>query len=170
MTPLGIWNATNVRLFYVKHTQVQQRQLTDTVTNVVGGLLRRTSDNQARRPWTNTVSCKLSFLCLVCAGTHATCTRLVVLLSVSRMQLIYYSRWIDWYLLIRFQSFFFKLYWVMNSSPFRPWAGVRENAITLHRHRLYNSSPTVYSGILDLDLAGCQREFAILNTCSGART
>ncbi|KAF9452228.1 hypothetical protein P691DRAFT_795201 [Macrolepiota fuliginosa MF-IS2] len=49
MTPLGIWNATNVRLFYVKHTQVQQRQLTDTVTNVVGGLLRRTSDNQVRR-------------------------------------------------------------------------------------------------------------------------
>jgi len=50
MAPLGIWNGTNVRLFYVKHTQVQQRQLTDTVTNVVGGLLRRTSDNQARRP------------------------------------------------------------------------------------------------------------------------
>ncbi|KXN82544.1 Protein HID1 [Leucoagaricus sp. SymC.cos] len=49
MTPLGIWNATNVRLFYVKHTQAPQRQLTDTVTNVVGGLLRRTSDNQVRR-------------------------------------------------------------------------------------------------------------------------
>ncbi|EKM82993.1 hypothetical protein AGABI1DRAFT_69103 [Agaricus bisporus var. burnettii JB137-S8] len=49
MTPLGIWNATNVRLFYVKHSQAQQRQLTDTVTNVVGGLLRRTSESQARR-------------------------------------------------------------------------------------------------------------------------
>lgn len=50
MTPLGIWNGTNVRLFYVKHTQTQQRQLSDTVTNVVGGLLRRTSENQVRRP------------------------------------------------------------------------------------------------------------------------
>lgn len=49
MTPLGIWNATNVRLFYVKHSQAQQRQLTDTVTNVVGGLLWRTSESQARR-------------------------------------------------------------------------------------------------------------------------
>ncbi|KAF8626777.1 hypothetical protein AX15_004695 [Amanita polypyramis BW_CC] len=44
MTPLGIWNATNVRLFYVKHAQSQQRQITDTVSHVVGGLLRRNSD------------------------------------------------------------------------------------------------------------------------------
>ncbi|KAI9463392.1 high-temperature-induced dauer-formation protein-domain-containing protein [Russula earlei] len=41
MTPLGIWNATNVRLFYVKHAQNPQRQLTDTVSSVVGGLLGR---------------------------------------------------------------------------------------------------------------------------------
>lgn len=41
MTPLGIWNATSVRLFYVKHTQTPQRQLTDTVSSVVGGLLGR---------------------------------------------------------------------------------------------------------------------------------
>ncbi|PSR88906.1 hypothetical protein PHLCEN_2v5055 [Hermanssonia centrifuga] len=39
MTPLGIWNSTAVRLFYVKHTQAQQRQITETVSNVVGGLL-----------------------------------------------------------------------------------------------------------------------------------
>jgi hypothetical protein len=44
MTPLGIWNATNVRLFLVKHTQNQQRQISETVSNVVGGFLRRTSD------------------------------------------------------------------------------------------------------------------------------
>lgn len=44
MTPLGIWNGTNIRLFHVKHTQAQSRQITETVTNVVGGLLRRTSD------------------------------------------------------------------------------------------------------------------------------
>lgn len=44
MTPLGIWNATNVRLFYVKHAQTQQRQLTDTVTDVVGGFLRGNTD------------------------------------------------------------------------------------------------------------------------------
>ncbi|KAF8911951.1 high-temperature-induced dauer-formation protein-domain-containing protein [Gymnopilus junonius] len=49
MTPLGIWNATNVRLFFVKHTQNQQRQITDTVTNVVGGLLRRTTDSGQSR-------------------------------------------------------------------------------------------------------------------------
>jgi len=41
LTPLGIWNSTSVRLFYVKHTQNTQRQLTETVTNVVGGLLGR---------------------------------------------------------------------------------------------------------------------------------
>ncbi|TFK42932.1 high-temperature-induced dauer-formation protein-domain-containing protein [Crucibulum laeve] len=45
MTPLGIWNATNVRLFYVKHTQTQQRQITEAVSSVVGGFLRRTSDS-----------------------------------------------------------------------------------------------------------------------------
>ncbi|KAF8964015.1 high-temperature-induced dauer-formation protein-domain-containing protein [Flammula alnicola] len=50
MSPLGIWNATNVRLFLVKHTQTQQRQITETVSNVVGGFLRRTSDTaQARQ-------------------------------------------------------------------------------------------------------------------------
>jgi hypothetical protein len=41
MTPLGIWNSTSVRLFYVKHAQIPQRQLTDTVSSVVGGLLGR---------------------------------------------------------------------------------------------------------------------------------
>ncbi|KAL1742803.1 high-temperature-induced dauer-formation protein-domain-containing protein [Schizophyllum fasciatum] len=43
MTPLGIWNATNVRLFYVKHTPAQQRQLTEAVSNVVGGILGRSN-------------------------------------------------------------------------------------------------------------------------------
>ncbi|KAF7968571.1 hypothetical protein HWV62_30117 [Athelia sp. TMB] len=41
MTPLGLWNSTNVRLFYVKHTQTQQRQITETVTSVMGGLFGR---------------------------------------------------------------------------------------------------------------------------------
>ncbi|KAF8212473.1 high-temperature-induced dauer-formation protein-domain-containing protein [Mycena galopus ATCC 62051] len=41
MTPLGIWNATNVRLFYVKHAPTQQRQLTEAVSNVMGGFLGR---------------------------------------------------------------------------------------------------------------------------------
>jgi len=49
MTPLGIWNATNVRLFFVKHTQTHQRQITETVTNVVGGFLRRTTDTAQGR-------------------------------------------------------------------------------------------------------------------------
>ncbi|KAG9095774.1 hypothetical protein FRC06_009431 [Ceratobasidium sp. 370] len=35
-TPLGIWNATNVRLFGVKHTP-QPRRVTDTVQTVMGG-------------------------------------------------------------------------------------------------------------------------------------
>ncbi|EIN03674.1 hypothetical protein PUNSTDRAFT_47999 [Punctularia strigosozonata HHB-11173 SS5] len=48
MTPLGIWNNTNVRLFYVKHSQQQPRQLTETVTNVVGGLLGRGADTSQR--------------------------------------------------------------------------------------------------------------------------
>ncbi|EPQ58471.1 hypothetical protein GLOTRDRAFT_114891 [Gloeophyllum trabeum ATCC 11539] len=41
MTPLGIWNSTNVRLFYVKHTQTQQLQIKEAVSSVVGGLLGR---------------------------------------------------------------------------------------------------------------------------------
>ncbi|KAJ7470526.1 high-temperature-induced dauer-formation protein-domain-containing protein [Mycena latifolia] len=49
MTPLGIWNATNVRLFYVKHTPTQQRQLTEAVSNVVGGLWGRTNSDVARQ-------------------------------------------------------------------------------------------------------------------------
>ncbi|EKM55702.1 uncharacterized protein PHACADRAFT_256512 [Phanerochaete carnosa HHB-10118-sp] len=49
MTPLGIWNATSVRLFYVKHTQTQPRQITETVSNVVGGLLGRTESSQSLR-------------------------------------------------------------------------------------------------------------------------
>ncbi|KAF6764892.1 high-temperature-induced dauer-formation protein-domain-containing protein [Ephemerocybe angulata] len=47
MSPLGIWNGTNIKLFHVKHSQTQPRQITETVTNVVGGIggfLRRTSD------------------------------------------------------------------------------------------------------------------------------
>ncbi|KAJ7905266.1 high-temperature-induced dauer-formation protein-domain-containing protein [Mycena olivaceomarginata] len=48
MTPLGIWNATNVRLFYVKHAPTQQRQLTEAVSNVVGGLWGRTNSDTAR--------------------------------------------------------------------------------------------------------------------------
>lgn len=36
-TPLGVWNATNVRLFGVKHTP-QPRRVTDTVQTVMGGL------------------------------------------------------------------------------------------------------------------------------------
>ncbi|KAG6329974.1 hypothetical protein ID866_9117 [Astraeus odoratus] len=38
MAPLGIWNSTNVRLFLVKHTHSQPRQITDTMSTVVGGL------------------------------------------------------------------------------------------------------------------------------------
>ncbi|KAG5652956.1 hypothetical protein H0H81_002964 [Sphagnurus paluster] len=45
MIPLSIWNATNVRLFYVKHSPNQPRQITETVSNVVGGFLRRNSDS-----------------------------------------------------------------------------------------------------------------------------
>ena len=48
MTPLGIWNSTSVRLFYVKHTQNTQRQLTETVSSVVGGLLGRGGAEQPR--------------------------------------------------------------------------------------------------------------------------
>ncbi|KAJ7581051.1 high-temperature-induced dauer-formation protein-domain-containing protein [Mycena floridula] len=53
MTPLGIWNATNVRLFYVKHSQNQSRQITETVSNVVGGFLgRQNSEIGQPRPRT----------------------------------------------------------------------------------------------------------------------
>ncbi|KAG9318395.1 high-temperature-induced dauer-formation protein-domain-containing protein [Chiua virens] len=48
MSPLGIWNSTNVRLFFVKHTQTQQRQITETMSSVVGGLFspsRQRSDH-----------------------------------------------------------------------------------------------------------------------------
>ncbi|KAE9406466.1 hypothetical protein BT96DRAFT_987607 [Gymnopus androsaceus JB14] len=45
MTPLGIWNSTNIRLFLVKHSQNQQRQITETVSNVVGGLWGRTNSS-----------------------------------------------------------------------------------------------------------------------------
>ncbi|KAI9566513.1 high-temperature-induced dauer-formation protein-domain-containing protein [Boletus coccyginus] len=51
MSPLGIWNSTNVRLFFVKHTQMQQHQITETMSNmssVVGGLFspsRQRSDH-----------------------------------------------------------------------------------------------------------------------------
>ncbi|KAJ3723483.1 high-temperature-induced dauer-formation protein-domain-containing protein [Lentinula guzmanii] len=45
MTPLGVWNSTNIRLFYVKHSQNQQRQITETVSSVVGGLLGRTNSD-----------------------------------------------------------------------------------------------------------------------------
>ncbi|KAF8448048.1 high-temperature-induced dauer-formation protein-domain-containing protein [Boletus edulis BED1] len=48
MSPLGIWNSTNVRLFLVKHTQMQQRQITETMSSVVGGLFspsRQRSDH-----------------------------------------------------------------------------------------------------------------------------
>ncbi|OCH95639.1 hypothetical protein OBBRIDRAFT_745433 [Obba rivulosa] len=49
MSPLGIWNSTNVRLFYVKHAPTQNRQITETVTNVVGGLLGRSSESSQSR-------------------------------------------------------------------------------------------------------------------------
>ncbi|KAK0459482.1 high-temperature-induced dauer-formation protein-domain-containing protein [Desarmillaria tabescens] len=45
MTPLGVWNSTSVRLFYVKHSQIQQRQITGTVSSVVGGFLGRTNSD-----------------------------------------------------------------------------------------------------------------------------
>jgi hypothetical protein len=48
MTPLGIWNSTSVRLFYVKHAQSNQRQLTEAVSSVVGGLLRRRSNDSSQ--------------------------------------------------------------------------------------------------------------------------
>ncbi|KAF7295126.1 hypothetical protein MIND_01051100 [Mycena indigotica] len=50
MAPLGLWNATNVRLFYVKHAPSQQRQLTEAVSNVVGGLLGRSAPVETLTP------------------------------------------------------------------------------------------------------------------------
>ncbi|KAI0736870.1 high-temperature-induced dauer-formation protein-domain-containing protein [Fomitopsis betulina] len=52
MSPLGIWSSTNVRLFFVKHAETQSRPITETVSNVVGGLLSRTQSSQsiASRP------------------------------------------------------------------------------------------------------------------------
>ncbi|KAH9934896.1 high-temperature-induced dauer-formation protein-domain-containing protein [Fomitopsis serialis] len=52
MSPLGIWNSTNVRLFLVKHAEAQSRPITEAVTNAVGGLLNRTQSSQsiANRP------------------------------------------------------------------------------------------------------------------------
>jgi len=49
MSPLGIWNGTNVRLFFVKHTQHQSRQITEAVSSVVGGLLGRGGTESTRR-------------------------------------------------------------------------------------------------------------------------
>ncbi|KAK7043695.1 hypothetical protein VNI00_008306 [Paramarasmius palmivorus] len=46
MTPLGIWNSTNIRLFYVKQRR-EQRQISETVSNVVGGILGRTNSEQS---------------------------------------------------------------------------------------------------------------------------
>ncbi|KAF9264896.1 hypothetical protein L218DRAFT_925592 [Marasmius fiardii PR-910] len=43
VTPLGIWNLTNIRLFYVKQRRDNQRQISETVSNVVGGILGRTA-------------------------------------------------------------------------------------------------------------------------------
>ncbi|KAG7092239.1 hypothetical protein E1B28_008605 [Marasmius oreades] len=50
ITPLGIWNSTNVRLFHVKQRRDNQRQISETVSNVVGGILGRTgsTDSLAR--------------------------------------------------------------------------------------------------------------------------
>ncbi|KAI0303392.1 high-temperature-induced dauer-formation protein-domain-containing protein [Multifurca ochricompacta] len=50
MTPLGIWNSTSVRLFYVKHVQNNQRQLTEAVSSVVGGLLGRGGTESSQQP------------------------------------------------------------------------------------------------------------------------
>lgn len=52
MTPLGIWNATTVRLFYVKHAQAQQRgQITETVTNAIEGFLEGVVVEWILRRW-----------------------------------------------------------------------------------------------------------------------
>jgi len=41
LSPLGIWNGANIRLFYVKHAQPPPSQITNAVSNVVGGILGR---------------------------------------------------------------------------------------------------------------------------------
>ncbi|KAG8687391.1 hypothetical protein FRC08_011985, partial [Ceratobasidium sp. 394] len=48
-TPLGVWNATNVRLFGVKHTP-QPRRVTDTVQTVMGGLWGSGTNQSAANP------------------------------------------------------------------------------------------------------------------------
>jgi hypothetical protein len=49
MSPLGIWNGSNVRLFYVRHALPQSRQITETVSNVMGGILGRRDSGTAPR-------------------------------------------------------------------------------------------------------------------------
>jgi hypothetical protein len=49
MSPLGIWNGSNVRLFYVRHALPQSRQITETVSNVMGGILGRRDSSTAPR-------------------------------------------------------------------------------------------------------------------------
>lgn len=41
LSPLGLWNGTNIRLFHVKHAQPPPSQITNAVSNVVGGILGR---------------------------------------------------------------------------------------------------------------------------------
>ncbi|KAG8821176.1 hypothetical protein FRC19_008197 [Serendipita sp. 401] len=48
MSPLAIWNGTNVRLFYVKQAQPAQRQITEAVSNVMGGILGRGDGSRPR--------------------------------------------------------------------------------------------------------------------------
>ncbi|KAG8742998.1 hypothetical protein FRC10_000568 [Ceratobasidium sp. 414] len=52
-TPLGIWNATNVRLFGVKHTP-QPRRVTDTVQTVMGGFWGSGTSQSGANPPTGT--------------------------------------------------------------------------------------------------------------------
>ncbi|KAJ8078530.1 hypothetical protein PM082_012813 [Marasmius tenuissimus] len=55
MTPLGIWNLTNIRLFYVKQRRENgQRQISETVSNVVGGFLGRTNSTDGSLSRTRT--------------------------------------------------------------------------------------------------------------------
>lgn len=46
MSPLGIWNSTNVRLFFVKHTQGQSRQIAGAMSSVVGSLFSPAANRQ----------------------------------------------------------------------------------------------------------------------------
>lgn len=41
LSPLGLWNGPNIRLFHVKHAQPPPSQITNAVSNVVGGILGR---------------------------------------------------------------------------------------------------------------------------------